>query len=152
MPNKSSIYLDTSVISAYFDERALERMQETKDFFLRIKDQSNVFISPLVINEISQTSNVSQREKLLDFSRQFTLLEITPDAEVLAKQYLSNQIFNENSFLDALHVAIASVNSMDFLVSWNFKDIVKVKTRRRVNLTNSVGEVHPIEIIAPVEY
>jgi predicted nucleic acid-binding protein len=52
---------------------------------------------------------------------------------------------------DAIHVAVAVVNNTDLLISWNFRHLVKVKTRRMVNLVNEVLSYPHIEIIAPPE-
>jgi len=50
-----------------------------------------------------------------------------------------------------VHIAIAVVNDVDYLISWNFKHLVKVNTRRIVNLTNILLGFNQIEIIAPPE-
>ena len=42
--------------------------------------------------------------------------------------------FSDKYFDDALHIAIASVHRIDYLLSWNFKHIVKVRTRKLVSL------------------
>lgn len=76
---------------------------------------------------------------------------MTKEAENLAEHYISKGIFPEKYRDDALHVAIASVNSIAFLLSWNFKHLVKVKTRRLVTLVNSLENYSAVEIIAPPE-
>lgn len=57
----------------------------------------------------------------------------------------------ETFFVDALHLAIASVHGLDYLVSWNFKHIVNVRTRRLVNAVNVNNDLRPLEIVAPLE-
>lgn len=52
---------------------------------------------------------------------------------------------------DALHVAIASFNEINYLISWNFEHIVKVKTRKLVNFVNVINGYREIEIISPQE-
>lgn len=52
---------------------------------------------------------------------------------------------------DANHVAVAVTHGVGFLASWNFKHLVKVKTRREVNLVNSLNGYGVIEIVAPPE-
>jgi hypothetical protein len=48
-------------------------------------------------------------------------------------------------------MAIASVNQVSILLSWNFTHLVKVKTRRSVALVNTEQNYLPVEIIAPPE-
>ena len=52
---------------------------------------------------------------------------------------------------DAVHVAVASLNNIGILLSWNFTHLVKVKTRRMVALVNSEKNYLSIEIISPPE-
>lgn len=65
------------------------------------------------------------------------------------KIYLDTSI--PSMYYDDYHIAIATVNQMDFLVSWNFRHIVNVKTKQMVNLINLQNGYKTIEIIAPPE-
>ena len=60
-------------------------------------------------------------------------------------------IFPEKYTSDANHVAIAVVHGIGYLASWNFRHLVKVNTRREVNLVNALEGYNPIEIVAPPE-
>ena len=55
------------------------------------------------------------------------------EIEELAKNYIKEEIFPEKYYDVALHVAIATVNRIDYLLSWNFNHLVKVKTRKLVS-------------------
>ena len=57
----------------------------------------------------------------------------------------------EKYISDAEHVSVATVNRMDYVCSWNFRHLVKVSTRREVNLVNALQGYGPVEIIAPPE-
>ena len=59
---RSSVYLDTSVISAYFDRRAPDRQNLTKTSWQRIQT-CEVFISSMTLKEINDTSSVTLRKK-----------------------------------------------------------------------------------------
>lgn len=52
---------------------------------------------------------------------------------------------------DSLHVATASYFGISYLVSWNYEHLVKVKTRRLVNLVNTLEGFREIETISPLE-
>lgn len=52
---------------------------------------------------------------------------------------------------DALHLAIASVSGMDYLLSWNFEHLVKVKTKDMAKRVNTSKGYKNIEIISPLE-
>jgi len=149
LPLKINIYLDTTIISALFDERTPERMSQTQQFWEHINDY-NVFISELVIDEINGASHPLQ-DRMLEKVSNFTSLSIVDDVEILANKYIKSDIFPEKYLADALHVALASANQIGILLSWNFTHLVKVKTRRMVAFINAIYNYNPVEIITPPE-
>ena len=73
------------------------------------------------------------------------------DSQLLAKEYMKRNIIPAKYEDDAFHIAIASVNNLDVIVSWNFKHIVKLKTKREVAGINTLMGYKPIEIYSPLE-
>lgn len=143
------LYLDTSVISALFDARTPERQRLTQDLWKTL-DCYDVYISEKVLEEIMQAP-IGVRVDLQQAIAGFKVLPLSDEALELARAYVSQGIFPEKYLDDALHVAIASVHGVDFLLSWSFNHLVKVKTRKLVSLVNAVKNHPPIEIIAPPE-
>ena len=78
-------------------------------------------------------------------------IEITTEVSELAKVYVKEDLIPERYENDALLIALTSVYSLDILVSWNFKHLVKRKTRIGVNLSNLKTGYKSIEILAPPE-
>jgi len=146
---KTKVYLDTSVISALFDERTPERMKMTSILWSKLNDYE-VFISELVIEELER-ANEQVRSKMASSIKDFIVLKISKDVETLAKKYIKQGIFPEKYFDDALHVALASVNQIGILLSWNFTHLVKLKTRRMVSIVNLSENIMPVEIASPPE-
>lgn len=148
--NKSKrIYIDTSVISAMFDERTPERMSLTKKMWKDI-DEYKVYISNIVIDELKAAPD-EKRNKFMNVISDFDKLEVTDEVKELADEYIKEEIFPKKYYDDALHVAIATVNDIGYLLSWNFKHLVKVKTRKLVSLVNTKYDYSSIEIIVPPE-
>lgn len=81
----------------------------------------------------------------------FEVLVFDEEADKLAGEYVEKGVFPEKYASDANHIAIAVVNRVEYFVSWNFKHIVKVSTRRAVNLFNTLMGYEIIEIVAPPE-
>jgi hypothetical protein len=146
---KANVYLDTTVISALFDARTPERQAQTKNFWSRIGEY-NIFISELVIDEIRGAAQPLQ-DRMMSGVMDFTLLPTTEESQHLADIYIQNGIFPEKYSDDALHTALASVNQIGILLSWNFTHLVKIKTRRMVALINTLNNYNPVEIITPPE-
>ena len=148
---KPKIYLDTTVPSAYCDARTPERQKLTRQFWLERLPDFQPVISDVVLLEIAGTPNVLQRDSMQELVEDFEILALDDDSRKLAIEYVERGIFPEKQLSDANHVAIAVVSDIDYLISWNFKHLVKVNTRRLVNLANILLGFNQIEIIAPPE-
>lgn len=148
--NKEKIYFDTSVPSAYFDVRTPERLHVTRNFWRKAGDYE-LYISTLVLEEIEQVSDKGLKENLLTLVDGFTVLDVDDEVESLADAYLKAGILPKKYFNDALHIAVAAVCGIKFLISWNFKHFVNVKTRQMVSLVNLREGYGVTEIIAPPE-
>jgi predicted nucleic acid-binding protein len=146
---KSKLYLDTSVISALFDKRTPERMTQTATAW-SVLDGFDVFISEIVVSELERTPT-ELKSKLTGAIAPFSVLPLTDEARGLANEYTAQGIFPRKYYDDALHVAIASVNRIGILLSWNFTHLVKMKTRRLVSLVNTMNDYPAVEIISPPE-
>ncbi len=147
---KLRVYIETSVISAYFDARTPERMAQTR-FFWKILNTYEPVISQHVRDELSGIKESELKYKILKLVEDLSILAETAETLKLAKEYISKKIFPEKYLDDALHQAIATVNGCHILVSWNFQHLVKRKTRIEANLVNSQLGYSTIDINAPPE-
>lgn len=149
--NKESVYLDTSIPSAYYDTRVEERLKATRKFWNEILPKYEVFISDITLDELKNTKDKNLKKDLQHLIKPFKIIKSNKEIENLADEYMKNDIIPEKYFVDALHIAITSFYSINYLVSWNFEHIVKVKTRRIVKLINALTGYREIEIISPRE-
>ena len=150
---KIKCYLDTSILNFLFAEDDVPKRDITAKFFDQlhiIADQ--VFISDEVIKEIGRAPEPirSQLMGLLEKIKPL-LLEFDIEAEELAKRYVREGIIPERYKSDAIHIAIAVINKVEVIISWNFEHIVKLKTRIMVNEVNRSFGYHDIEICSPNE-
>jgi predicted nucleic acid-binding protein len=147
---KLRVYLDTSIFSAYYDDRLPERQSITKEFWERISD-FEVSTSEIARQELSQTYDESLRTNLLSLQDDFIVHPVNDDIIDLANHYISAEVFSSVMFNDALHVAVAVITRQDILLSWNFKHLVNRRRRLQINQINAVLELPMIEIMAPPE-
>jgi predicted nucleic acid-binding protein len=147
---KLKVYLDTSVFSAYYDDRAKMRHDQTKEFWAKLNEYDK-FASEVVIDELNAVSDDKLRENLILLTKDFEILQVNEESEALAEKYTKRGIFPEKYREDAIHLALASVSGIDILVSWNFEHLVKRKTRLEANEANSLNGYKSIDIIAPPE-
>lgn len=145
MPRKVTLYLDTSIPNALF-QKPPERREFTLLFFRDVLPQFDAFLSELVLDEIEATPNPARRDLLIKSVEEFSILPISPEAERLAGEYLEVLRIPE---ADALHIAIATVEGIDYLVTWNMEHIAKERTRRIVDNVNFLHGLHRLFIVTP---
>lgn len=147
---KLKIFLETSVYSAIFDNRDPNRQKLTQDFWDTIR-YYDVYYSEINIEEISAVSDEDLKKKMKDLLKNGKNVKISTEVKKLTQVYIDEGLIPEKYENDALLIALTSVYSLDILVSWNFKHLVKRKTRIGVNLINLKNGYKSIEILAPPE-
>ena len=143
------VYLDTSVIGGCCDDEFREYSNQLLEEFG--KGLFQAVVSELTDVEIARAPDevVKIYQKLMEIGCE--VLEITDDGERLADKYLSRKIVTPQYRNDALHIAIATINNIDILVSWNFKHIVHYEKIRMFNAVNLENGYRMIEIYSPME-
>ncbi|MEW6608050.1 MAG: PIN domain-containing protein [bacterium] len=109
MNPKKTIYLDTSVPSAYYDEEKPERMRITCGWWKNEMRKFEILISEVTVDELEATSDIDQRKKFAELIEDIEVLKITVESQSLAEKYVKNGVFSVKDFNDALHIAIATV-------------------------------------------
>jgi len=149
MPKRLKIYFDTSIPNAYFDDRNSFRKEITKEFWKKLNDYE-IFVSDLVIKEIEDTRDELRKSNLLSLIGEFNVLSSSEEEiRSLAEEYVIRGVIPIKKIEDAIHIAIASFYYLDALVSWNFEHIVKLKTKREINVINVLLGYNTLEIIEP---
>ncbi|GHU65329.1 hypothetical protein FACS1894123_11160 [Bacteroidia bacterium] len=145
---KLVLYLDTSVIGGYYDD---EFSLDTQELFREIKDKKyDIFISDLTLKELLNAPE-RVRNLLHNLSINFEEIIVSPECIELAMEYLSENVVGQTSKDDCIHIATATINKIDILVSWNFKHIVNVHRIRGYNAVNIKNGYAKLEIHSPKE-
>jgi hypothetical protein len=79
------------------------------------------------------------------------IIEFTEEAGDLAETYLKEGVVSRKSRVDAQHIATATINRVDVLVSWNFKHIVNLERIHGYNSVNLRAGYPILEIRTPIE-
>jgi predicted nucleic acid-binding protein len=145
---KTKLYLDTSIPSAYYDTSKPLRQLITQKWFDNEAHQYDLYISVLTIEEIDMLGNATKKEniKSVIFRHHMNILQISPEIKKLADLYISEGAIPKSEPEDALHIAIATINKMDALASWNFKHIVSINPIRKIHEINGRSNYPLIEI------
>lgn len=145
---KLSLYLETSVVGAYLDNGEPFRRDLTIRWWEHELAEYQPFVSPLVRRELERVPE-PHRTGYLKLIEPLKNLELVEEALMLAEGYISRGIFHRKYLADALHVALASVYKIDYLVTWNFGHLANVRKQARIRVFNvSAGFFVPM-IVTP---
>ena len=78
-------------------------------------------------------------------------LDISQEAELLAIQLLEGSALPEKAKTDALHIAVATVHGIDYLLTWNCKHIANAMMRPRIEAICRAAGYEPPVICTPLE-
>lgn len=142
-------YFDTSVFGGLFDA---EFEEETTLLFER------VYLGQIkcIYSNLTETELTNAPEKVRNFFQNLKdefkeKVLVTSEALQLAQTYVDEKVVGETSLDDCIHIAIATFNKVDMLVSWNFKHIVNVYRIRGYNSINLRLGYGALEIHSPKE-
>ncbi len=150
------LYIETSVWSHYYADDAPERRAETIAFFdrcLAVRDEVELVISSLVGLELAGAESRKARMFVELLARiRPTNIEDVPGVQELAAEYLRLGAVPPSKLADAMHAALATVHELDALVSWNYRHMVSLPKRRKINAVNAImGYLRTLDIISPPE-
>lgn len=143
------VYTDTSVIAGCFDEEFKQWSNALFEEF--ITGTKYLMLSDLTLQEL-ELAPQEVREKVKEIpDKHRIVIGITDEAIQLAETYINEGALTNKSYNDALHIALATLNNSEVLVSWNFKHIVNLARIRLYNSINLRLGYRIIEIRTPRE-
>lgn len=133
---KPRVYLETTIPSylTAWPSRDLVRaahQQTTCEWWDQCRGAFELFISQLVLREC-QAGDPDEAAQRLEVLRDLPLLELTEEATALAQALREQVPLPERAAADALHIATAVVNGMDYLLTWNCTHIANAVLRSRI--------------------
>jgi len=142
------VYVESSIIGAYFEERkdvvSVAQKHWTQIWWDSLRINYNVVISQAVYEELSHPDypNSQQALKLIE-----NIPEVSIEEEIreIVNVYIQKKIMPQNPFGDALHLALASYHKCDYLLTWNCKHIANPNKFQQIRIyNNSMGLYVPI--------
>ena len=145
----SSVYIETSIIS-YLTARVSRDLivaghqQMTEEWWSVQRNRFELWASELVVEEASagDASAAAERLKVLNT---IEMLDITEEAGFLATALIERGSLPAKASADALHIAIAAVHNVDYLLTWNCKHIANADIRPVIeSVCRNMGFIPPI--------
>lgn len=147
---KQRLYIDTSVFGGSFD---IEFSEFTTPLFKRINNGEFILLFSTVTQEELENAPENVKNLVRVIKTEYTeFLETTELAIDLANKYIAEKVVGQTSFADCLHIALATINKADYLISWNFKHIVNVQRIRGYNSVNLKNGYQLLEIRSPRDF
>ena len=147
------VYVETTVIS-YLTARQSQdaivagHQQTTRDWWKTCHNRFELFASLLVLQEARRGNPEAAQERLRALDT-LTLLDVREDAESLAQKLVDAGAIPEEAVEDALHIAIAATNSIQYLVTWNYRHIANATKQRFIAEVCEKAGYQPVVICTP---
>jgi len=152
---KPRVYLETTIPSylTAWPSRDLIRtahQQITRDWWDRRRAEFELYISQVVLREC-QAGDATAAAERLKILQDLPLLEQTEEATRLAQALVDRVPLPERAAVDALHVAIAAVHGVDYLLTWNCTHIANATLRDPIESVCRENGYEPPAICTPDE-
>ena len=133
---KPRVYVETSVASYLTARRSRDlvvaaQQELTIEWWTHHRSRFDLFISEIVLDEAARGDVAAASMRLAELQG-IDLLRVDDDARALAERFVSRGLIPARVADDALHIAVATTQGMDFLVTWNCKHIANAQVAERL--------------------
>ncbi len=149
---KKSVYLDTTIISYFFDKR--EDLKYpcaiTRQWWEEESPNYDIFTSLETVVELSK-GNYPRKSEMLTFASKIEQLEPVEEIKEVAFFYIKNKLMPNDIMGDAIHLAYTSYYKIDFLLTWNCNHLANANKKKHINIINTKLGIFTPELITPLE-
>lgn len=133
---KESVYIETTVISyltAWLSRDLIRaaHQQITQEWWNNRRADFEIFVSEFVIAEASAGDSEAAEMRLRTLEG-IALLDVNIGVENLAKKLIDEKALPRKAVTDALHIAVAAVHGVNYLLSWNCKHIANAEMQSAI--------------------
>lgn len=149
----ATVYLETSIIG-YLASRpsrdliTAANQQLTREWWESHRGKYDLYLSEPVVVECSAGDPNAARDRL-DLLANIPVLDVTEDAESLANRLVREVPLPEKAKIDALHIAVATVNGIDYLLTWNCKHLANAALHGSIESVCTSAGFKPPTICTP---
>ena len=146
------VYLETTLFNFYVDKDRDAHADTVKLFKEIAEGKYKAYTSTYVTDELENAPE-TKRDKMMRLISEYDIAVLAPTEEAvkIAGIYVREGVIPQKYLTDGLHIAIATVNDLDMIVSMNFKHIVKRKTILATGKINNLNGYRAVEIYSPME-
>jgi hypothetical protein len=149
-----SVYIETTIFSFLHDERvdpAVVAMREwTQQWWEYHRQKYDLATSTAVIAELD-SGNLPHRQKAYQMAIELPSIVVDESIEEIVEVYIQRQVMPKNPLGDALHLALASVNKFDHLLTWNCKHLANANKFGHIRRVNAILGLQTPNLVTPLE-
>lgn len=152
---KPTVYLETTIFGYLAMRvsgvlRIAANQQTTREWWDKHRQEFELFVSRFVVDECSDGDPAAAQERLV-YLEGISLLQTADDVNALAESLLAGVPLPKKSTIDALHISVAAVNGIEYLLTWNCKHIANPSLRPRIEQLCREQGYEPPVICTPQE-
>jgi predicted nucleic acid-binding protein len=152
---KPSVYIETSVVSYLTsrpsnDVRIAACQSITADWWDNRRKDFDLFVSELVVIEATRGNEEAAARRLAVIAN-IPGLRLSEPAKALAEVFLREGSLPPKASVDALHIAAAATNGIDYLLTWNCTHIANAIIRPKLEAVCRRNGFEPPIICTPSE-
>jgi predicted nucleic acid-binding protein len=149
--DRPRVYIETTIPSAYFDERTapemVARREVTRRWWAASGNRYDKLTSGVVREELTAGPPLRARE-WLSLIDGLPLLEVTPRIVEIASIYRRHKLMPPG---DAYHLAVASCHRCDYLLTWNIRHLANTSKFGHIQRVNRDLDLFVPRIVPPPE-
>lgn len=151
---KWKVYLETTIVSYLVasstpDIIQAAHQQVTREWWTR-RERFALFVSRPVLTE-AERGDAAAAARRLEALAGIPVLSASRGVATLANTLVRTGTLPTKARLDAVHGAIAAMNGMDYLLTWNLRHLANAVIRGKIEEVCKNGGVHPPVICTPEE-
>lgn len=152
---KPKVYLETTIVSYLTAWRSRDlvmaaNQELTHEWWEGSRGAFDLFVSQAVLQEC-RAGDSGAAGRRMEILQDIPRLDMTEDVETLAANLMAGIPLPPKAKADALHIAIAAVNGMDYLLTWNCAHIANATLRSRIEAVCRAAGFGPPVICTPQE-
>lgn len=136
--------------SAEWFEKKLRKHPKLTVEWWQHRHRFDLFVSEAVLQEAAG-GDPSAAARRMAALQGISVLELTAPVAGLARALVAGHAVPATAAVDAVHIAVAAVNGMDFLLTWNCAHIANAATRGMIERVCRAAGLVPLVICTPEE-
>lgn len=150
-----TVYIETSIVG-YLTVRPsnnlvlMANLEVTQEWWDLRRNQFTLYISQVVLDEVAR-GDAEMATRRLEILRDFPSLDVNQAVQDLAVEFLTKSSLPPKAANDALHIAVATVYGLDYLLTWNCRHIANAQIQKKLSQISSAAGYELPTLCTPYE-